>query len=72
VINDSLMVNGVAELLYGVFNRLRSKEWLNFCDIAAALEITDRPVFVRLGLSILLHKKDTNGEVTPLSNPLRR
>jgi hypothetical protein len=69
---DSIIVNGAVELLYGVFDRLRSKEWLNFCDIAAALEMTDRPVFVRLGLSIPLHKKDANGDVTPLSNPLRR
>ena len=70
--DDSLIVNSVAELLCGVFDRLYSKEWLNFCDIVAALEMTDRPVFVRLGLSIPLYKKDANGEVTPLSNPLRR
>jgi hypothetical protein len=27
---------------------------------------------VRLGLSVPLHEKDANGEITPLSNPLRR
>lgn len=70
--DDSIMVNGAVEMSCGVFDRFRSKEWLNFSDIAAALEMTDRPVFVRLGLSVPLHKKDTNGEVTPLSNPLRR
>jgi hypothetical protein len=69
--DDSLMVNSAAKLSCSVFDRLRSKEWLNFYDITAALEMTNRPVFVRLGLSILFHKKDTNGEVTPLSNPLR-
>ncbi|TVY80732.1 hypothetical protein LSUE1_G005970 [Lachnellula suecica] len=41
-------------------------------DIAAALEMTNRPVSVRLGLSIPLHKEDANGAVTPISNPLRR
>jgi hypothetical protein len=66
------MVNGEAELSCGVFDRLRSRKWLDFSDIAAALEMTDRPVFVRLGLSVPLYKKDANGEVTPLSNPLRR
>jgi hypothetical protein len=70
--DDSIMVNGAVELSCGVFDRLRSREWLNFLDIAAALEMTDRPVFVRLGLSVPLHKKDANGEVTPISNPLRR
>jgi hypothetical protein len=70
--DDSIMVNGAVELSCGMFDRLRSKEWLNFCDIAAALEMTDRPVFVRLGLSVPLHKKDANGEVTPLLKPLRR
>ena len=68
---DSIMVNGAVELSCGVFNRLRSREWLNCWDIAAALEMIDRPVFVRLGLSVPLHRKDTNGEVTPVSNPLR-
>ena len=70
--DDSIMVNGAVELSCGVFDRLRSREWLNFWDIAAALEMTDRPVFVRLGLSVPLHRKDANSEVTPLSNPLRR
>jgi hypothetical protein len=70
--NDSIMVNGVVELSCGVFNRLRLREWLNCWDIAAALEMTDRPPFVRLGLSIPLYKKDANGKVIPLSNPLRR
>jgi hypothetical protein len=70
--DDSIMVNGAAELSCGMFDRLRSRAWLNCWDIAAALEMTDRPVFVRLGLSVPLHKKDANGEVTPLSNPLRR
>jgi hypothetical protein len=34
--------------------------------------MTDKLAFVRLGLSVPLHKKDANGEDTPLSNPLRR
>jgi hypothetical protein len=66
------MVNGAVELPCGMFDRLRSREWLNFLDIVAALEMTDRPVFVRLGLSVPLHKNDANGEVTAISNPLRR
>jgi hypothetical protein len=70
--DDSIMVNGAVELSCSVFDRLRSREWLNCWDIAAALEMTDRPVFVRLGLSVPLHKKEANGEATPLSNPLRR
>ena len=69
--NDSIIVNGAVELSCSVFDRLRSKEWLDFSDIAAALEMTDRPIFVRLGLSVPFHKK-ANGEVTPISNPLRR
>jgi hypothetical protein len=70
--NNSIIVNGAVELSYSVFDRLRSREWLNYWDIAAALEMTDRPVFVRLGLSIPLYKKEANGEVTPLPNPLCR
>lgn len=70
--DDFIMVNSAIELSCGMFDKLRSKEWLNCWDIAAALEMTNRLVFVRLGLSIPLHKKDANGEVIPLSNPLRR
>ncbi|CZR65293.1 uncharacterized protein PAC_15193 [Phialocephala subalpina] len=70
--DDSIMVNSAIELSYGMFDRLRSREWLNCWEIAAALEMTDRPIFVQLGLSVPLHKKDANGEVTPISNPLRR
>jgi hypothetical protein len=55
-----------------VLNRLRSREWLKFWDIAAALKMADRPMCLKLGLSILLYKKSPNGEVTPISNPLRR
>ncbi|KAH6690813.1 hypothetical protein BKA61DRAFT_684491 [Leptodontidium sp. MPI-SDFR-AT-0119] len=70
--NDSVIVNGAVELSGGVFDRLRSREWLNCWDIAAALEMTDRPVLVHLGVSIPLHRKDANGEVTPISNPFGR
>jgi hypothetical protein len=55
-----------------MFDRLCSRAWLNYWDIIAALEITNKLVFVRLGLSVSLYKKDVNGEVTPLLNPLRR
>jgi hypothetical protein len=70
--DDSIIVNGAVELSCGVFDRLRFREWLNCWDIAALLEMTDKPVFAKLGHSILFHKKDANSEVTPLSNPFRR
>jgi hypothetical protein len=68
---DCVWINGTTELYCGIFNRLRSKEWLNCWDIAVALEMTDRPAFVRLGLSIPLHKTEKTGEITLISNPLR-
>ena len=70
--DDAVTVNGGAELSYGIFDKLRSKRWLNCWDIAAALEMIDRPAFVQLGPSIPLYRKDANGEVTPFSNPLYR
>lgn len=70
--DNSIIVNSSVELLYGVFDRLCLRAWLNDWDIAAALEMTDRPLFVRLGLSVLLHKEDAYSEVTHLLNPLRR
>jgi hypothetical protein len=68
--NNSIIINSIVELLYSIFNRLHSREWLNYWDIIAALEITNRLVSVRLGLTIPLYKKDINSKVTPLSNPL--
>ncbi|KIM93127.1 hypothetical protein OIDMADRAFT_138353 [Oidiodendron maius Zn] len=70
--DDSIIGNGSVELSCGIFDRLRSREWLNCWDIAAALEMTDRPAFVRLNLSIPLYKKDTNSKALPLSNPFHR
>ncbi len=70
--DDSVIVNSAGELSCGVFDRLRSREWLNCWDIAAALEMTDRPVFVQLGISIPLHTKNANGQVTSISNPFGR
>lgn len=69
--NDSIMVNNAVELPCSVFNRLRSENWLHCWDITAALEITNRPVFVKLGLGIPLHRKDANSEITPVLHPLR-
>jgi hypothetical protein len=69
---DAIIVNGGVEFPHGMLDRLRSRDWLNCWDIAAALEMADRPVYVKLGLSIPLHEKDTNGEITTLLNPLRR
>jgi hypothetical protein len=70
--DDSVVINGSVELAYGMFDRLRSREWLNCWDIAAALEMTDRPAFVQLGLSIPLHDVDAKGDVTTILNPFRR
>ncbi|KAH8772379.1 hypothetical protein BGZ57DRAFT_855451 [Hyaloscypha finlandica] len=69
--DDSIIVNSVVELSCSVFDRLYSREWLNYWDITAALEMIDRPVFIGLGLSVPVYKKEANGEVTPLANPLR-
>jgi hypothetical protein len=55
-----------------MLDRLRSRDWLKCWDIAAALEMKDKPAFVQLGLSIPLHEVDADGEVTPVSNPFRR
>jgi len=68
--NNSIIVNSAVKLLYSVFDRLYSREWLNYWDIITALEITNRPVFVRLGLSVSLYKKEANGEAMPLLSPL--
>ena len=69
--DDFLMANGI-EISYKMFDRLRSREWLSSWDIAAALEMTDKPAFVQLGSSIQLHDVDSDGDVIPISNPFRR
>ena len=66
---DYVVVNSTVDLSYSMFDRLRSREWLNCWDISAALEMIDRHVFVQLGISIPLHRRDMNGNVTPISNP---
>jgi len=39
--NGSVIVNGAFELSSGVFNRLHSKEWLNFQDITATQQLIE-------------------------------
>jgi hypothetical protein len=68
--NNSIIINSIVKLLYSIFNRLYSKEWLNYWDIIAALEITNRLVFIRLGLSISFYKKEVNGKAISFSNSL--
>ena len=68
---DFIIVNGV-ELSCSMLDRLRTRKWLKCWDIGTALEMADRPVFVKLGISIPLHKEDVNGEVAPIPNPFRR
>jgi hypothetical protein len=68
---DCISINGTTELYCGMFDRLRSRAWLNCWDIAVALEMADKPSYVQLGLSIPLHKTGKTGEITPISNPLR-
>jgi hypothetical protein len=68
---DCILINGMTELYCGMFDRLRSRAWLNCWDIAVALDMAERPSYVRLGLSIPLHKTEKAGEITPISDPLR-
>ncbi|KAG9240040.1 hypothetical protein BJ878DRAFT_431158 [Calycina marina] len=70
--DDSIFVNGAVELPDSMFDRFRFKEWLTCWDIAAALDMTDRPASVRLSLSIPLHEEDADGEITTLSNLFSR
>jgi hypothetical protein len=68
--NNSIIVNNIVKLLYNIFNRLCFRKWLNYWDIIITLEITNRPVFIRLGLNIPLYKKEVKGKIIPLPNPL--
>jgi hypothetical protein len=68
----SVSVSETADLSSGIFDRIRSKAWLSCWDIAAALNITDRPASVKLGYCVPLHEEDADGKVTTLANPFRR
>lgn len=67
-----MTINGIIHISHGMLHRLRHKEWLTCWDIAAALEMVDRTMSVKLSLSIPLHTEGSSGNSTPISNPFHR
>src|SRR4051812_30017129 len=68
--DDSVVLNNGVELSYGSLKRLRQEEWLDIWMIMAAMQISDKPSFVRYDYSILLDEVVRNGKMRPVWKPL--
>lgn len=66
--DDSIMVGDAVELSLDSLNRLRPERWLDLWLIAVAMELADKPSWVRYGLSVPLDQ-DIDGEVIPIAKP---
>lgn len=64
---ESVMVGSAVDLPLASLGRLCPGEWLDMWLIAAAMELLDKPSYVRYGLSVPLHSKD--GGVVPTVKP---
>ena len=65
---DTVVVNDV-QVNCGVFDKLRSGEWLNDDIIYVAMSISEKPDFVNYGYSVSLDKIGKTRTVVPISRP---
>ncbi|KAK0627082.1 hypothetical protein B0T14DRAFT_562925 [Immersiella caudata] len=63
-----LMANGAIDVSRDSLQRLGSGEWLDAWVIAAAMELTAKPLPVRIGLSVPLH--EGKNKIKPREKPL--
>ncbi|KAF7502222.1 hypothetical protein GJ744_006435 [Endocarpon pusillum] len=68
--NDSVAVNNGVELSCNIFHRLRQGEWFDAWTIMAAMQISDKPLFVRHGYSVPLDELGRNGRMRSVKTPL--
>ena len=68
--SDTIAVNGSMELSCDIFERFRQHQWLDAWTIIAAMEISDKPEFVRYDLSIPLDETRNTGQMKPITRPL--
>jgi hypothetical protein len=68
--NDSVAINDGVELPCNIFNKLRQGQWFDAWTIMAAMQISDKPSFVRYGYSVPLDEPGRNGRMKPVQRPL--
>ncbi|KAA8641577.1 uncharacterized protein ATNIH1004_011713 [Aspergillus tanneri] len=60
--NESISVNGSVEITCDMFQQLRPGTWLDSLTIAAAMHLSDKPAYVKHGLSVLLDEVGPDGQ----------
>lgn len=68
--DDSVAVGNRVEYSCDIFRRLRQGEWFDAWTIKAAMQISDRPFFVRYGHSVPLDELGRNNRMNPVKKPL--
>jgi hypothetical protein len=68
--DDSVMLNNRVELSCNIFRRLRQREWFDAWTIIVAMQILDKPLFVRHGYSVLLDEFRRNSRMKSVKRPL--
>lgn len=68
--NEGISVNGSEEIKYNMFQQLRPSKWLDSWTIAAAMHLSDKPAYVKHGLSVLLDEEGPNSQMQAKQRPL--
>jgi hypothetical protein len=68
--DDSITVDNGVELSYNLLRQLRQGEWFDAWTILAAMQISDKPIFVRHVYSVPLDEPGRNGRMKPVKRPL--
>jgi hypothetical protein len=68
--DDGIAINNNVELSSSIFQRLRREEWFDDWMMMAAMDISDKPFFVRHGKSIPLDDVGRTRRIKPYERPL--
>jgi len=66
---DSIILKNGVELSHDMFNQLRQGKWFDDLTIKMAMEISDRPFYVKYGHSIPLHEAGRNNARKSIRKP---
>lgn len=70
--DDTISINEGIEIPCSIFDRLRPRRWLDSWTINALMQLSDKPAYVRHGLSVPLDENRGDNNFQPIKQPLRR
>lgn len=64
--DDTVAINEGIEIPCSIFDRLRPRRWLDSWTINVLMQLSDKPTYVRRGLSVPLDKRIGDNHFQPI------